>query len=458
MSNTTKKIKSILQKMDDESVLKLNQKQIEYIVKNANLYGGLPVHKKDRNEYEYLVYSISNLEEEFHKNLTITAFIGYLNAVCDNYHTPDGMPNIPTAELMKDPTLIDKATAKWNKEDKRVLDAIEQHKATQHERNIIKTFLDELFTYNPNRHVSHAYVPNPRDVSRKVLNTKAAKEAIAARKKKDKSFADDMFAYEVGQLKAVTMDTVVHPGIQELINRGVFDPSYVASDGAVCLPKDKLTDEELELVYYTTNSLPSADLFYKFRQYVSNHYESLLRMTQYLYAYKPILRTAIIPYSTFRTVDDAKKFISKHADTTMFTLNVAKMNHWSVLEDLESNKASIIIDSGKTRILEKILEKRVEDSKIASDIVAGKITREKLKSIQENGPDADIMKAMKTESELVDNAITLSQIQTEELEREAGFMQQALDQSMEVAVHSVDSQNNFSTRTEHVLMNIDVKK
>ena len=99
-------IKSLAKKLCDEldsSVLEnLNEEQLLKLRKELNPYG-----KIIDGEKKYINISYSNLREEYIKKFMMTALIGFLNRMCDEWRVPIDVPVVPVYDYFKNPKLLE---------------------------------------------------------------------------------------------------------------------------------------------------------------------------------------------------------------------------------------------------------------------------------------------------------------------------------------------------------------
>ncbi len=135
--------------------------------------------------------------------------------------------------------------------------------ANKFRRMVIRDFLDDLFTFNPDKHVRSAYSRNPSDPERKKIKPKKGKKTQKTQKTKN------------------------------------------------------LTREEKNLLEYgrVTGKIPPADLFHNFKYYMESNYDALRIATRDLYCEKPDLDFTIKIYDDFRNQDEYNDFVHKYEES-----------------------------------------------------------------------------------------------------------------------------------------------
>lgn len=177
-------LEEMLKELQDSDLSKLPEERILEMRKKLNPYG-----RTIEGSDKYLNFSITQIQHEYWKKLIISAFIGFLNRMNDEWKVPEGVPVVPVYDYLDDPTKVDTPKMVLEKGYKKTIDEYEFNKKWMEKRVIVKEFLEEMFQFNPEEHVRSAYRPCRADNTRKPINTPAGKLAVSHLKRKDKEFA-----------------------------------------------------------------------------------------------------------------------------------------------------------------------------------------------------------------------------------------------------------------------------
>ena len=175
-------------KVDANLVDSLTDEQVTALRKKINPYG-----RTIEGQGAYTCLSITNLSEQYMKKFLMTSLIGFLYRQCDEYELDDGEPTCPLDDFKTfmdayNQALVDAnasitwiakfwsdfAHNKWTEDtltmDQKA-DRLKHQKAVSRgegfkKRLIVRQFIDNLFHFNPDKHVRSAYSHNPLDPER----------------------------------------------------------------------------------------------------------------------------------------------------------------------------------------------------------------------------------------------------------------------------------------------------
>lgn len=359
MSSIDQEINALLSELDDSYINEVvDPEELTRLRKELNPYGRT-IQGSDR----ILTFSYTDLRKEYLMRLLTTTFIGYLNRSCDEWHVPDGMVPVPVYEYLQDPSKLDTIDSKVPDVDRKA------NREWMEKRIIVKEFLEDMFQFNPDKHVRSAYRPNPEDPQRtEVLNTPAANLAIEHGKKTDIGFATHLKAAE----KAGKMRISKKP-------RGDWQKANNVSQNPT-KPDDMLETNVSEMI-------PPHDVFYRLKHYFDSNYEGLRTATEILYCEKPDLETAINPYDWHNSRDEADTFINKHKNEVIAPIYPAYSGKWNFLGPFKEVRDSVRYYNENTIVLEEIMKQREMDEKLGKDLMQKRIKVKKQQNIKEAGPD-----------------------------------------------------------------------
>ena len=356
---------NLLNELDDESLSKMNDDDINELRRKLNPYG-----RTIEGSNNILTYSYTDLRYNYLKRIITTAMIGFLNRMCDEWNVPDGIPVVPVYEYLQNPDKLDEFEKTLQNPELMATD-INLNKEYMKKRIVIKEFLEDMFQYNPDFHVRSAYKPNVNDPERNIVNTPAGQLAIHQLKKLDPEFNNNWFIYER----------------DKLLNKEVKIDNKIIS----------------QVEKYCTEMIPPADVFHRFNHYYESNYEELKSVVNDLYCEKPELEAALNPYSWHATEDDADKFIDKHKNEVITTVYKAQSGKWNITAPYKKVRDSMRFFNDKTQVLEEIAKQLESDAKIGSELMKKRIKIKKKKNIETDGPDDPGLSKWKEQNSVINS-------------------------------------------------------
>lgn len=169
---------------DDTGLIeKLSDEQVTMLRTKINPYG-----RTVEGSGKLTCLSVINMEEQYMRKFLMTSLIGFLYRKCDEHGLDDGEPPmymddyktyltkynkaVESAKLsyiylqsIDTKDLIDPTIKARHLQETRTMQRAENMK----KRIIIRQFLDDNFTFNPDLHVRSAYASNPLDTERKPI-------------------------------------------------------------------------------------------------------------------------------------------------------------------------------------------------------------------------------------------------------------------------------------------------
>lgn len=372
-------LESILDELDNEQIDNLTEEELLEYRKKLNIYG-----RTIQGSDNYLNFSFTNLQEKYQEKLLMTSMIGFLNRAVDEYHVPDGLPIISVYDYTQDPSLITSFSKDWTLTDKLKKD-IEDNEKWMQERVIIKKFLEEMFQYNPDKHIRSAYKPNVKDLARGLVDTPAANLAVEELKARDIKFREQMVTFDRVQ-KLITMkEGAIDEELQSLVSKKLVLPKrhYRGVDF------ENWPKEDLDLLYNAYNIIPPVDIFGKFRTYMEINYDKLREAVLHLYCDKPDYDLAINPYSWHDSIESANEFVKKHSGEVISDIITASSGMWNFFAPFAKVRESTKFYNKDTAVLEEIASQIEQDAKLGADLMKNRVKQQKKKNVEEEGPDAE---------------------------------------------------------------------
>jgi len=424
--DTANELENILNELDDINMEDLTEEEILKYRKKLNVYGRV-IEGSD----QILTFSYTNLKENYMKKLLLTGLIGFLNTAVNEYHVPDGLPVIDVYDYTKDPSVIDSFAKDWKIDDKLAED-LEENRQWMKKRVIIKEFLEEMFQYNPDKHIRSVYKPQPKDIARGVIDTPAANLAINIAKKGDVKFREQMLQYDRVQ-KMINMKdgakTKMDEPAEELVAKKIVLPEkhYYTMD------YESMSQEDTNLLRTACEMIPPDDTFGKFNNYFETNYDKLREAVLYLYCDKPDFDISICPHSIHASEEEADEFIKKHRNEVIADVIKAHTGKWNFFAPHSKVRDTMKFFNDNTIILETIAEQMEKDAKLGSDLMKNRIKQQKKKNIERDGEDAEIFKEWKKDNN------TLKDLKAVTIDEDEQILHDAPDDALAVPVYRISN-------------------
>lgn len=381
-----------LKALKNTDLSKIDQEKIIEMRKRLNPYG-----RTIAGSEKFLNFSLTQITHEYWKKLVTTSMIGYLNRMCDEWKVPNGVPVVSVYEYLDNPSLLDTPEIAIQKGNKSMILDYEQNREWMKKRVIVKEFLEEMFMFNPDEHVRSAYRPNYKDQNRKPLDTMAARIAVNHACAKDPDFraAKELHDATNGvKTKKVRRTIRGKDGTTKVVIREVPvdlpPPTPEAPTIRTKLDPEHPVDPNAGST--VTNMIPPADMFHRFKMYMTENFEQLREAVLALYAEKPEYELAINPYSWHDTRDDAEKFKKQHANEVITEVFTAESGKWNFFDSFKIQRDSVNFYNKDTIILEEMVKQIERDERLGQDLMAKRVEKEKAKNVIEAGPDAENFK------------------------------------------------------------------
>ena len=399
-------------KDDETSIDNLTEEEVSRLRANINLYG-----RTIEGSDKFTCISITNLTEQYMKRFLMTSLIGFVYRRCDEYLLDDGEPPTHMDDFEKYSKVMDEAfvqgqaSIQWVNENSEIIEEYKKYQA-EHEKELNKTaselfdkektkkmdqkeqeaankikeqwiafrglflahmriikrsegfkkrllvrqFLDDMFQFNPDKHVRSAYSYNPLDPERKV-----PKQIKIKTKTKSKR-----------TIKGKSGKTLVLP------------------------PREK-DEEKDEVENKHTNHIPPFDTFFRWQYYMDTNYEEIRSAVRDLYCEKPDLEFAINPYNQFDDEEGAKKFVQKHKNEVIADILTLTNGKWNLTGSFKNNRDRINFYNERTAVIEEIFKQIETDKKLGADLMRKRVKRKKTQNNQETGAEPKEFKQYRKE-------------------------------------------------------------
>ena len=406
-TNLASQLTELLDQLGDKDLAELDQDKILEIRKNLNPYG-----RTIEGSNQYVNFSITQISHEYWKKFMISAFIGYLHRMNDEWKVPEGVPVTTVYDYLDDPTKIDTPKQVIEKAYKPTIDNYEMNKEWMKKRLVVKEFLEEMFQFNPEEHVRSAYRPNRADQTRKVINTPAGKRAIEHLKKTDAAFRGKEELHEnVEAAKSANEQKDTTPKRTKKIRKVIKgkDGKKKVIFTEVKADKEETVDTSSKIVEgkdptiasTVREFLPPQDMFGRFKMYYTSNFEELRDFVRDAYCEKPDLELAINPYSVHDAEDDAELFKKKHKNEVIAEIFTAHTGKWNFFDTFKEQRENVNFYNDNTIVLEEIMKQLESDERLGQDLMKKRVAKAKAKNVVVDGPDADSFKKWRDQNSTI---------------------------------------------------------
>lgn len=383
MSGTNKQlaneIANLLEEVDDEYLNELNEEEILELRKKLNPYG-----RTIEGSDKYLNFSITQISHEYWKKFIISAMVGFLNRMNDEWKVPEGLPVISVYEYLEDPSKLDTPKNVLEKGHQRIINDYEFNREWMKKRVIVKEFLEEMFQFNPQEHVRSAYRPCRSDPERAPINTPAGKLAVEHLKKTDSEFKSKEELYEDVQNTTSKTQSDMQP---------IRDTQHTTST----------TGKDKTVSYTTREFLPPHDMFGRFTLYYKENYEQLRDFVKDAYAEKPDLELAINPYAVHDTEEEAEAFKKKHRNEVIAEIFTAHTGKWCFFDSFKKQRENVNFYNDNTIILEEMIKQLERDERLGQDLMKKRVAKAKRRNVLLDGKDAESFKKWREQNSTIKN-------------------------------------------------------
>jgi hypothetical protein len=401
-------VSDMLDELNDEDLSKLDDEKIMELRKKTNPYG-----RTIQGSDKYMNFSVTMITHDYWKKFIISAFVGYLNRMNDEWKVPSGVPVTPVYEYLEDPSKIDTPKAVLDKGYQKTIDEYEFNKEWMKKRLVVKEFLEEFLQFNPDEHVRSGYRPNRADKSRKPIKSDAADLAVSHLKKTDRNFKASEETYE--ESEAVKKTKQKYKKIRKVIlgkdgKKKTVIRTVLVDDSSGDEKEEKSVDTSQKidetkpdpnLPATVREMLPPHDTFGRFTSYYKENLEPLREFVQDAYCEKPDLEMAINPYAVHDTEEDAEAFKKKHRNEVIAEVFTAHLGKWNFFDSFKAQRENVNFYNDNTVILEEMTKQLERDERLGQDLMRKRVSKEKAKNVIEDGPDAEEFKKWREQSSVM---------------------------------------------------------
>jgi hypothetical protein len=415
--NLASQLESILGQLNDDDLASLPEEEVLNMRKKLNPYG-----RTIEGSDKYINFSMTQIHHEYWKKFIISAFVGYLNRMNDEWKVPEGVPVTPVYEFLDDSTKVDTPPAVLKKAYQPTIDDYEFNREWMNKRLVVKEFLEEMFQFNPDEHVRSGYKPNRSDKSRKPINTPAGKLAVSHLKRTNTDFRAQESLHEAvennltndnttdntndntkSKTKKVKRTIIGKDGKKKVIMKTVVIDEDVMESNVVDSTLKISDNKDPNLPLNVREMLPPQDTFGRFKMYYTSNLEELREFVRDAYCEKPELELAINPYSVHDTPEDAETFKKKHKNEVIAEVFTAHFGKWNFFDSFKEQREHTNFYSDKTIVLEEIMKQLESDERLGQDLMKKRVEKAKAKNVVQTGPDAESFKKWRDQNNTIKN-------------------------------------------------------
>jgi len=380
-----------------DKLYELDADDVQELQKFTNPLGG-PINTSKT----YVNMSVVNWREKYMRRMYVTALIGYLYRVLDEYS--------PEEDILREEYLFKRLSKTLKGDSPEYIQAKADYeervkRLTETSKRLVKGFLDRNFEFNPDKHLRASHSENQLDPARvskdELIRNKCANSANGATietKLCDKP--ELMYKYTRGHLLNTYQCVKTSTETLKSTLAALEDPNNSITDLQGILIKNYMlmnhTLNDLKTVAEPLSSMetlnacmvdPPVDLYHQLDRYISNHYEGIREVVSAVYDEKPDVEYSVQIYSTHKTPEAARDYRIKHNNefkTEVFTL---ESGITSLLGPFKENRDRIDYFNKNTEILKRMLEQLELDHKLGKDLMEKQVRAKKRKNIEEAGPD-----------------------------------------------------------------------
>lgn len=376
----------------------------------------------DPNFKKILVFSFTNLKEEYLKKFLMTSLIAFIFQMKDELEIDSSLLKFTHTQCIEKINKIleeanavaEETNAVAEDETKQVSDvsrinttALELLKELSNNlefpedsgKAIIHNFLLSLFKFDPNKHVRSATIDDEK-IEKEVINVCGNDITLDV---KDSSRVPlktllsnpDVSTFEHKELFMRIIETPSTYNAFKLLLENNFSASEI---NTVLDNKDAFKAllsplPQNNSVLEATKILPPRDVFYRWSYYNEVNFEELRNVTASLYFDKPDLDLLFAPWTTIegtqQTIDEEfNKYCQRYQTEFPAEIKNIDFGGWTFFGDFKQNREKINFCNRNTEVLKRILDRHENDRQLGADLMKNRIRQRKAKNIAEDGPDA----------------------------------------------------------------------
>jgi hypothetical protein len=406
-------VKDILN--DPEIILTkdFSEEDLLEIQKRINPYKSFALNGDNASNYKkILVCSYTNLREEYLKKMLMTSLIGFIFQIGNEYEIDIDVLNDMQLNVKEElsPFINDmknelddetKSPEELKSSLTEKLNALSEQKFKFTEKQgkvIIKSYLNDLFKFDPNKHVRKANIDF--DAIREELKTIGEnqiyydpKDPIRATLKSILSSNITVQNEHKEMYRIITNNQENYNAVSRILSdKSLMDATQMAINNNEIFSTYLTPLRPNSEVIPTTEIIPPTDTFYRWSYYNEVNCEEIRKVTEALYLEKPDLDLLFGAWTTIEGTHEQvneqyNQYCQMHQSEFVADIKSIELGKWTIIADVKKNREKIEFYNKNTDVLKRILDRYEEDKKLGSELMKNRIKQKKAKNIQEDGPD-----------------------------------------------------------------------
>ena len=263
-------------------------------------------------------------------------------------------------------------------------------------KNILKTFLDNLFKFDPSKHVRSGVSKN---AIQEELITIGDETVVTDKLDPGHLPLKTVFATAPAPLpehkealSIITQNQRVYNAVCTIIrDEDITDSVKMALQNSTEF-KHYLFPVAADSEAVTAKTVPPQDTFHRWNYYAEVNYEELKTITEAIYPERSDLDWALGVWDTLEGTSeeikaDFDKYCQRNQENFPSSIKCLELGGWSLLADFKENRKKIEFYNRHTEVLKRILDRHAEDKKLGAELMKNRIRQTKAKNISEDGPD-----------------------------------------------------------------------
>jgi hypothetical protein len=355
----------------ESKIGELTEEQIDALFGETQPYKSLGTASSNK----IVIGAVSNLREKYLKKLTMTAMVGFLFQMKDEF-------TVDPADL-----------AKPVKRDDFMEDAVASRLPENYNAEI--PYYDELAK------IYNARFPDETLTNHKEMEAKLSEDDLLEASTKANAFIKELSTPE-RVFNSSKFDAAVDAAVTEqsaterqVINKFLEWLFKYDADRDVQQGNNEIVDdpertplEELKGTDVVYDNVPSNDTHCRFTSFYDINYEKMREATENIYNIKPDLEHAMIVYDVADSQTEVESFIHKYGATSKYDIVTFPLNRWTFMGPFKENRARIDYYNKHNAIIKSMLEAQETDAALGEDLMKKRVQSKKVKAEKIFGKDS----------------------------------------------------------------------
>lgn len=303
-------------------------------------------------------------------------------------------------------------------------------------KNIVKSFLDQYFEYNPDEHVKRSTQANAKGKKTDIDDVLSSDTSLSS---ENKLLMTRVANETDGLIQFICKNRERYNAYMYILNDceesgdGAYSEKviHIINNSTEILEKFK----ELQPIYELVDRMPPQDTFFRWDYYSEVNMEELRQEVARRYNDRPALDIAFIVHEILEGTDEEIKggrnnFMNKYGEEVGMPVYEMNIGKWVILSHHKENRKEIDFLNRETEVLKRIFDRIEEDKKIGGDLMRRRTDATRKKNAKE-GPEANIMREYRRDMQRIAAAGSKRPL-TENEELDMKNLQHAILQQQEV--------------------------